>query len=404
MNYEIRYDVGDRKRDSGINEDSVAVSVFEDGHREGLVRQPGTEASDAADGSESADAADANGPDAADATEPDDDDANEQDDGAEATDAEGGTGAADSTDAPDNRTATVFALADGAGGHDAGDAAAYLATTTVCQHLAATAIGAVRSDPEAFDVAAGAALDPRPRDDDIEAAVAEAVVAAHREVLAYAAESGRQAHTTVVAGVCVDGRLHYGWVGDSRAYLINGAREEIVPLTSDHAVVERLREAGRIDDVEALVHPRGNEITRALGGSAGAAPETATVEVDTATVPIYAEDVVLATSDGLVDAQTEAAKLYEWYVEADRDAETARIVRDRAVTDGEIRDRVLGADSLSAAAEDLLALANDRGGKDNLSTLLLHDPSLPATPDEVPPRAVGAEPDVEERQTVVGGD
>ncbi|MFB6141272.1 MAG: PP2C family serine/threonine-protein phosphatase [Halosimplex sp.] len=392
MDYATHYDVGDRKRESGINEDSVAVSVFEQGHREGFrgydrgadaggADPAATDAETAVDGSRGtrsdADAAGTAGPDA------------DGDDPADRA-------------AHDTRSAAVFALADGAGGHDAGDAASYIATTAVCEHLAGTAVRAARSDPGAFDVAVDDPLPATPRPADLELAVAEAVVTAHREVLRYAAAHDEQAHATVVAGICVDGRCHYGWVGDSRAYLVNGARRAIVPLTTDHSVVQRLRDAEEIDDVEALVHPRSNEITRALGGSGREDPETATVNVETATVPLYREDVLLATSDGLVDAQTEAAKLYEWYHDAGRDEETAEVVRDRAVTEGEIRDRVLSANSLDGAADDLVALANDRGGKDNLSAILLRDETLPETPDDPPPRASGVEPAVTDRQTVVG--
>ncbi|WP_436923707.1 PP2C family protein-serine/threonine phosphatase [Halosimplex amylolyticum] len=370
MNYATHYDVGDHKRDGGINEDSVAVSVFEQGHREGFLGYERDRAS-----------------------------ADERDEGDESGDETDRTAAAENAT---NRSAAVFALADGAGGHDAGDVASYVATTAVCEHLAGTAVGAARSDPGGFDVAVDEPLPATPRAGDLESAVAEAIVAAHREVLAYAAESGQQAHATVVAGVVAGGSVHYGWVGDSRAYLVNAARDEILPLTTDHAVVQRLREADQIDDVEALVHPRSNEITRAVGGSGRKDPETATVDVETATVPLYREDVLLVTSDGLLDAQTEAAKLYEWYVEADRDEEMAAVVRDRAVTDEEIRDAVLSARSLDAAAEGLVDLANDRGGKDNLSTILLRDGTLPETPDDPPPRAAGAEPALEDRETVVG--
>ncbi|WP_135364637.1 PP2C family protein-serine/threonine phosphatase [Halosimplex halophilum] len=386
MDYATHYDVGDRKRDGGINEDSVAVSVFEQGHREGFLGY------------------DREGPDGAES----DDDRTDEGGGdgaaptAEAADGEPGEGRPDG--GPDNRSAAVFALADGAGGHDAGDAASYIATTAVCERLAGTAVRAARSEPEGFDVAVDEPLAAPPRAADLEAAVAEAVVAAHREVLEYAADAGEQAHATVVAGVVVGGRCHYGWVGDSRAYVVNAAREEILPLTTDHAVVQRLREAGEIDDVEALVHPRGNEITRAVGGSGRDDPETATVDVETATVPLYREDVLLVTSDGLLDAQTEAAKLYEWYVDAGRDEEMAAVVRDRAVTDDEIREAVLSSPSLADAAERLVELANERGGKDNCSTVLLHDGTLPPTPEDPPARGAGAGPPVEDRETLVERD
>jgi len=419
MQYATHYDVGDRKRTDGINEDSVAITVFEDGHRDGYrgpSNPPGTDGESVGGDADAPDGADpAEGPDEGDGSDAGGDSNTGAGGAADAqttvvagdTDDADDSGHGDSAESasegdPQNRSAVAFALADGAGGHEAGDVASYIASTVVCERLAGTAVRAARSDPDGFEVPMESPLPDRPRDDDLEAAVAEAIVAAHRDIVAYAGDSGQQAHTTVVAGVCVGGRLHYGWVGDSRAYVVNAAREEITRLTADHAVVERLREAGQIDEVEAMVHPRGNEITRALGGTGVEDPETATVEVETRTVPVYAEDLVLVTSDGLVDAQTEAAKLYEWYVDADRDADMATVVRDRAVTDDELRECVLSAQSIEDAAADLTALANDRGGKDNLSSVLFRDGSLPETPVDPPDRSAHAPPAVEDRQTLLG--
>ncbi|MBO4246912.1 serine/threonine-protein phosphatase [Halomicrobium sp. IBSBa] len=375
MIYATNYDIGERKRSSGINEDSLAVDVIEQGHRDGLV-----------DRSEEVDG------------RPDD-----AHDGTDAEAASDETGvASEERSEPRNRSVATFVLADGAGGYEAGDVASYIATTTITTELQAVASRALRSNPAAFDVTLpdAVATDP-PTPAEIQSALEAAITTAHREIVRYTNETGNRAYTTVVAGLCFGGRCYYAWVGDSRAYLLNEARETIELLTRDHGVVAELRDRGEIDDVAAHVHPRGNEITRALGGGADQDPDAATVAVDSNVVPLYAEDVLLVTSDGLIDAQTDAPELYDEYVESDRSEAAAQRVLDAVVTDEEIREYVLTAESLAAASEALVEMANDRGGKDNLSTLFLQDPALPATPEHRPlTRALATEP-VEDRETVL---
>lgn len=357
MRYSSNYDIGDRKRGHGINEDSLSISLFEGGHRDGFRGETR------------------------------------------------GSGETDTDDdRPMNRSGAVFVLADGAGGHDAGDAASYLATTAITEQLAPVAVRAVRPHPDPFDVDIDSSILPETLDRDaIESAIETAVVDAHREIIEYAAESGTQSYTTVVAGVYANGYLHYGWVGDSRAYLINEVRERIDCLTRDHAVVQELVDEGEIDEIEAHVHPSGNEITRALGGSGYEDPETATVNVDTRTVRLFAEDTVLVTSDGLIDAQTNAPTLYEEYVDSNRDTTVAEHVREQVVTDDEIRNVTLKSDSLDDASRAYVDLANDRGGKDNISVLLFGDSALPETPETggLPIRDVDPDTDVTDRDTVL---
>jgi serine/threonine protein phosphatase PrpC len=353
MRYATHYDVGERKRDEGINEDSVALTVFEQGHREGYCGQRVTPSSDA-------------------------------------------------RSRPANRGAAAVALADGAGGHDAGDVASYIASTVVCEQLADVVVRAARGDPDPFDVSLTQTPDV-PTAANLRGAVADAIVAAHREIIANAATGSGGAYATVVAGIVVDGQFHYGWVGDSRAYLINSATETISRLTRDHAVVEQLQQSGAVDEAEARVHPRGNEITRALGGSGSEDPTSATVSVETASVEVYAEDTLLVTSDGLIDAQTDAPQLHDAYVDDGRSDAAADRIHDAVVTDTEVRDAVLNAGTLESAAATLIELANARGGKDNLSTLLLRDETLPETPAETDLRYrdIDETKPIEQRETVV---
>lgn len=334
MEYTTALDVGKRKRrEGGINEDSVAVTLLEDGHR--------------------------------------------------------GT----------NRKNGVFVLADGAGGAQAGDIASYVTTVEVSRRLSdrlwsdrrlsavTDALEGEESAPP--ELAAGAVADPlgSVSDETVQSCIESAIQAAHTRLLEIIGELGvDNAYSTVVVAVAAGSRLHYGWVGDSRAYAVNvgpdrAADQRVTLLTKDHSEVERLVTEGSIDEVEAHVHRFGNRITRALGGTRTENPETSAVQVDTASVPLYGDDVILLTSDGLIDAYTGAPQLHREYEDAeDTDAVAERIL-EKSVTDDEIGEIVLDADSMETAADRFVDLSNDRGGKDNVSLILFRDETLPAGPN-----------------------
>ncbi len=414
MKYTTTYDIGDRKREDGINEDSVAVTLLQDGHRDGF--DVGGAASDSAvEGESNAPEADSepsvSGP--GDEASTGDEAAADADGDSlrRATDVypdgERAAGSASDSAGPADRHAGIFVLADGAGGEDAGDVASYLATTVITEELSVPVHRARRLATGGFglDVSENAFGDP-PTDDEIESAITDAVTAAHREIIRYAGTAGcGGTYTTVVVGVQLGSKLHYGWVGDSRAYVVNEAHETISLLTKDHAKVQHWEDDGQIDSVEAHVHPDGNQITRAVGGRGTDDPETATVNVDTRTVPLFREDVVVITSDGLIDAQTDAIELYREYVGADRDEEVGERVLDQVVTDDDIREIVLSEPTLDDAAGRFVDFSNEKGGKDNISLILISDGTLPRSPDPgesgLPERALDPDEDVTERRTVI---
>lgn len=143
--------------------------------------------------------------------------------------------------------------------------------------------------------------------------------------------------TTVTAIALVDGsepHLMIANVGDSRTYLWRGG--ELVPVTIDHSYVQELLMGGEITPDEARTHPRRNIVTRALGIEAG-------VLVDTWTLPAVQGDRFVLCSDGLVDE----------------------------VEDGEIASVCAAFDDPQAAAERLVELANDHGGRDNVTVVVL---------------------------------
>ena len=140
--------------------------------------------------------------------------------------------------------------------------------------------------------------------------------------------------TTLEAVFVGEGFLVSGHIGDSRTYLIRNG--EITKLTVDHSLVQELVDAGEITAEEAESHPNKNIITRSLGAKAEAI-------ADVATMPILEGDYCLMNSDGLTNMITVKEIL-------------------------EIVDRDL---SMDGKTHDLIALANEHGGLDNITVILL---------------------------------
>ena len=139
--------------------------------------------------------------------------------------------------------------------------------------------------------------------------------------------------STLVMASIEDGEAHVINVGDSRLYRFDG---QLVQITRDHSLVEELVEAGIITHEQARHHPQKNVITRAMGVSAY-------VEPDYFCVPLKEGDRLLLCSDGLsgmIDDETIAGVLAD-------EADTA------------------------AAAEKLMELAKESGGRDNISVILI---------------------------------
>lgn len=324
MEYASTVDIGARKRRSGgINEDSIATAVLENHHRQTA------------------------------------------------------------------RPVGVFVLGDGVGGESSGDVASSLATSVIRKRLTEALLGSGTEVFERFDI--DAYRDDVPTVDDgeepgsvlskerIQSAIQEGIDTAHQHVQEFARQIDGRPATTIVVGVYYDGQLHYGWVGDSRIYLINTTHEDIQQLTRDHAVTNELLERGEIDDEEyARVHGDATAITNAIGGSPHGKP---TVDVEFGTANVYGDDLIMLTSDGLIDAFPDIKPLRERYLQADDTEAVRQEIRETLVTDDEILDVVLEADDLYDAVEALVEFANDRGGKDNLSITLARDPTADPAPD-----------------------
>lgn len=205
-------------------------------------------------------------------------------------------------------------LADGMGGHLAGEVASALAIETIAGRLG------VLPDGEPEQVKQG-----------LQAAVAAANRAIHAQ-----ARADARCHnmgTTVVAALFHDAMLSCAHVGDSRLYRFNA--EGVVLLSHDHSLVQELMDEGFLSREEAAESVHKNVITRALGLQDA-------VEVDVFQVPAVSGDLFLLCSDGLSDKIPESELMH-----------------------------FLDDDGLDSLAARLVAEANARGGEDNISVILI---------------------------------
>jgi len=219
-------------------------------------------------------------------------------------------------------SAGLFAVADGMGGHSAGEIASDLVTRTLHTECIAGLLAKSPAPPLSI--------------------LAAAFKKANRKVLDSATEAELKGMgTTLTAALVIGGDLYVAHVGDSRCYVIN--RRETIQVTRDHSVVQELLDAGVITPEEARNHPRKNEITRVLGYARNIVP-------DLHYVKLYASDNILICSDGLCGVLSSA----------------------------EISETVIGAPNPNQACLDLTAQANLAGGPDNISVIVVKPDNLPS--------------------------
>lgn len=173
----------------------------------------------------------------------------------------------------------VFVVADGMGGHAAGEVASAIASEWIAERLC----GACKT----MEL------------DQVEDRLRTAFVEAGREILRQAADNTTQLGMGTTATVLLlrtDGLYVIGHIGDSRAYLVRG--DEIRQVTRDHSWVQEQVDRGMITPEQAKNHPQSNIITRALGTEAYPAP-------DLYNGSLAAGDIFLLASDGLTDMVSE---------------------------------------------------------------------------------------------------
>ncbi|HTF99141.1 MAG TPA: Stp1/IreP family PP2C-type Ser/Thr phosphatase [Nitrospirota bacterium] len=208
-------------------------------------------------------------------------------------------------------TTSLYAVADGMGGHDAGEVASRIAMDTVC--------GVIREECSA--------------EADLLNLVERAVQQANRAVQQEALMKGSDMGTTISVALVSDHTAYVANVGDSRVYWIeNGFINQI---TTDHSLVAKLAAAGKLTKEEARTHPKANLLYRTIG-SAGRVP------VDTFRVPLAKGGTLLLCTDGL------------W----------------GEVTDSDIHRICVSEKDARAAGIKLTRMANENGGKDNITVVI----------------------------------
>lgn len=210
-----------------------------------------------------------------------------------------------------NAVEGIFIVADGMGGHYGGEIASQIAVEVLASQLLAS----------------------QSVNDEV---VADGFSLANEKIYATAEEQGHQLMGTTASLLYVskDASAKIGHVGDSRIYLY---RDSILQqLTKDHSFVQELVDSGKITQEEAFFHPNRNIITRALGTQAE-------IETDLMHIQMRANDIYLLCSDGL------SGKI--------QDDEMAAVLEKSG--------------PLKGKGEELLGLALERGGEDNISLILL---------------------------------
>jgi protein phosphatase len=215
----------------------------------------------------------------------------------------------------------LILLADGMGGHNAGEVASELAVSSIRDAL---------QDVLGPDMASSNMID-------FNDAIREAIVYANDEIIRMANERLECAGmgTTIVVTLFNGDGVIIANVGDSRMYRLRD--KALTQLTTDHSLVQEMLDNGYISEEEAQLSASRNLITRALGIADQ-------VDVDVAQDTIQNGDTYLLCSDGLTDL----------------------------VTDQEILQHLLlSNDDLKTGCKELISLANEKGGKDNISVILI---------------------------------
>ncbi len=218
----------------------------------------------------------------------------------------------------DNNQLPIFVVADGMGGHNAGEIASNLAIQIIKEAYNREKDRIVEKELEL----------PR--------FINETLIKANNRVFMEAneQESCQGMGTTITMGFIYENELFIGHIGDSRAYLLRDG--ELVQLTQDHSLVAELVRNGSISQEEARNHPQKNIITRALGTDSN-------VNIDIVSRDLQNGDIILLCTDGLTNM----------------------------VSEKRIREILISCGDLKNICDTLINSANALGGFDNSTVMVI---------------------------------
>lgn len=213
----------------------------------------------------------------------------------------------------------IFIVADGMGGHNAGEIASEMAIQKVSKFI--------------DDKLHGISLI---NDEDISNLIRKAIDKGNSEIYrqALSFENWDGMGTTITMALFLNDRVYLGHVGDSRAYLLRNG--ELTQLTEDHTLVGELVKNGSITEVEAKNHPKRNVITKALGTQISPLPDIISYD-------LYDGDIIILCTDGLTNA----------------------------VDNHLIKKSFLNSLNLQVACDNLVDQANKKGGFDNITLIAI---------------------------------
>ncbi len=214
----------------------------------------------------------------------------------------------------ENKHFLLLAVADGMGGHAKGEEASKIALNTIAK----TVIPALNDDTPYTQL-----LD-------------QGIKNANQEILDYTVQhpEAKGMGTTSVCAIVKDDDVHLVNLGDSRAYVISN--DEIRRVTKDHSFVQQLVDQGTITEEETRTHPQKNIISKAIGINDS-------IESDTMRLKLAADENLLLCCDGVI----------------------------AHLTDEDIHKTIIDSPDPDTACQNIVNLANERGGSDNISLIIL---------------------------------